>query len=142
MLFGKNANHFSVVLLYYNHPEFSPERGGAMRTHTFEDVWRQLQRELHPQTEVRNWTVLKGYLGDSMKIVAVRAETIEVDAPRARNLVVVPKAHFKAVHRLGDLEPVHRWPGTARRAYKNDLFLEVHHQCSALAGNGRCLSNL
>jgi hypothetical protein len=103
MLFGKNANHFSVVLLYYNHPEFSPERGGAMRTHTFEDVWRQLQRELHPQTEVRNWTVLKGYLGDSMKIVAVRAETIEVDAPRARNLVVVPKAHFKAVWEIWNL---------------------------------------
>ena len=74
-----------------------------MRTDTFEDVWRQLQRELYPQTEVRNWTVLKGYLGDSMKIVAVRAETIEVDAPRARNLVVVPKAHFKAVWEIWNL---------------------------------------
>jgi len=63
----------------------------------FENVWRELQRRLRPGTEVRNWTVLKGYLGDTMTVVAVRAETIEVDAPRAKNLVVVPKAHFKAL---------------------------------------------
>jgi hypothetical protein len=32
-----------------------------------------------------------------MTIVKVRAETIEVDAPNAKNLVIVPKAHFNAV---------------------------------------------
>jgi hypothetical protein len=68
-----------------------------MPSRTFEDVWRELHRRLRPGTIVPNWTVLKGYLGDQMTIVKVRAETIEVDAPNAKNLVVVPKAHFNAV---------------------------------------------
>jgi hypothetical protein len=70
----------------------------------FEKFWIHLQARLrsrHPGApdgmEIRNWTVLKGYIGDSMHVVAVHAETIEVIAPRARNPIVVPKSHFKAV---------------------------------------------
>jgi hypothetical protein len=76
-----------------------------MNHKNFEDLWWQIQHRLRSRpapgasagVEIRNWTVLKGYLGDTMRVVAVHAESIEVDSPRARNIIVVPKAHFKAV---------------------------------------------
>jgi hypothetical protein len=68
-----------------------------MHIRTFEDVWHQLHRRLRPGIIIPNWTVLKGYLGDNMTIVAMRAETIEIIAPNAKNLVVVPRAHFHRV---------------------------------------------
>jgi hypothetical protein len=81
-----------------------------MHDRSFEEFWWHLQHRLRSVqggpgggVEIRNWTVLKGYLGDTMKVVAVRGETIEVVAPNAKNLVVVQKAHFRAVWEIWSL---------------------------------------
>jgi hypothetical protein len=81
-----------------------------MHNRDFEEFWWQLQHRLRSApaapggaVEVPNWTVLKGYLGDTMQVVAVRGETIELVSPNARNLVVVQKAHFRAVWEIWSL---------------------------------------
>lgn len=68
-----------------------------MQATSFEDIWQRIQRQLRPHTVVRNWTALKGYLGDTMTIVAVNEESIEVNAPKARNALVVPKTDFESL---------------------------------------------
>jgi hypothetical protein len=88
-----------------------------MYSREFEDLWREIQRRGRAKPEVRNWTVLKGYLGDTMKIVGVHAETIEVDAPRAKNLVTVPKAHFQAVWQM--------WPRYKNRQVQRQELTEM-----------------
>ena len=50
--------------------------------------------------KIRNWTALKGYLGDTMAVVAVYSSAIEVDTPGAMNIQVVPKNDFEAVFRV------------------------------------------
>lgn len=52
---------------------------------SFETVWGYFQVNLRPGTEVKNWTAFKGYLGDSMTIVSIRSNYIEVEVPKAEN---------------------------------------------------------
>lgn len=42
-------------------------------------------------------TAFRGYLGDSMAVVGVRENYIEVDAPNATAIQVVPKDDFEKV---------------------------------------------
>jgi hypothetical protein len=64
---------------------------------TFESVWYQIQSSLKPVTAVKNWTVLRGYLGDTMKIAAVRSGSVDVDAPHARTTQHITRANFEKV---------------------------------------------
>ncbi len=66
----------------------------------FEKVWSALRLSLRPPQKIRNWTVLKGYLGDTMSVVAVHSSSIEVNTPGAVNIQVVPKQDFESVHRV------------------------------------------
>ena len=68
-----------------------------MQTNDFYQTWDLLQQKPRPQTVIRNWTALKGYLGDTMTIVAVNEESIEVDAPKAKNILVIPKKDFETI---------------------------------------------
>jgi hypothetical protein len=64
---------------------------------TFDSVWSQLQSSLKPGTVIKNWTVLRGYLGDTMKIAGVRSGYIEVDAPLASTTQHISKKEFEKV---------------------------------------------
>lgn len=63
----------------------------------FEPVWASLIANLKPGTTIKNWTILKGDLGDQMTIVSIRQNYVEVDTPRATNNQVVPKSDFERV---------------------------------------------
>jgi hypothetical protein len=64
---------------------------------TFDSIWTQIQSSLKPGTAIKNWTVLRGYLGDTMKITSVRSGYIEVDAPHASSTQHISKAEFEKV---------------------------------------------
>lgn len=68
-----------------------------MQTNDFDHIWDLLQHKLRPQTVIRNWTALKGYLGDTMTIVAVNTDSIEVNAPKAKSILVVPITDFETL---------------------------------------------
>ena len=64
---------------------------------TFESVWQELQNRLRPALIIPNWTCLKGYLGDTMRIEEVEDIEIVVKAPKAKALQHVSKANFEIV---------------------------------------------
>jgi hypothetical protein len=66
----------------------------------FENLWNFLQRKLKPGIEIPNWTAYGGYLGDSMTITDIHHNSIEVKAPKARNVQHVPKKDFENVWRI------------------------------------------
>ena len=47
---------------------------------SFHQLWANLQANLKPGTEIKNWTAAKGYLGDKMKVVRITSNMIEVEA--------------------------------------------------------------
>ena len=63
----------------------------------FEYIWNFLQTNMKPGTELQNWTANSGYLGDSMTIINIRQNSIEVKTPKANNLQHVPKEDFEKV---------------------------------------------
>jgi hypothetical protein len=64
---------------------------------SFDAFWEYLQKNLKPGTEIRNWTVDKGYLGDVMTIKIVTGPFIEVEVSSAKNIQRVPREHFEIV---------------------------------------------
>lgn len=66
----------------------------------FSPIWNDLITRLKPGMEIRNWTVLKGYLGDTMTIEDVRRSSISVDAPGAEYIQEVPREDFESVWKL------------------------------------------
>ena len=64
---------------------------------TFDTVWSYLHTNLKVGTDIKNWTAFRGYLGDTMKVIAVRDNYIEIDAPNAKSLQIVPKDDFEKV---------------------------------------------
>lgn len=64
------------------------------------DIWQTLQERLTPGTRVRNWTVLKGYLGDDFTIESVSRNGIGVNAPNAKHLQLVPEEDFRYMHSI------------------------------------------
>ncbi len=63
----------------------------------FKNIWNYLQRKLKPGTKIPNWSAYRGYLGDSMTITKVGETSIEIDAPKAKNLQHVSKEDFVKV---------------------------------------------
>jgi hypothetical protein len=76
---------------------------------TFDSVWTRIQSSLKPGTSIKNWTLLKGFLGDTMKIVGVHSLYIAVDAPHASTTQVISKENFRRVWEI--------WP-----EYKGGIF--------------------
>ncbi|OGN94757.1 MAG: hypothetical protein A2Z71_05925 [Chloroflexi bacterium RBG_13_50_21] len=64
---------------------------------TFDILWSHLQTNLKVGTTIKNWTDFHGYLGDTMKVTAIRGDSIEIDSPSTKNLQVVPKDDFEKV---------------------------------------------
>ena len=63
----------------------------------FESIWNLLQRKLKSGTEISNWTAYRGFLGDTMKIIDIKENSIEVETPKAENIQHVPKEDFEKV---------------------------------------------
>ena len=63
----------------------------------FEQVWRSIRSKLAKGMEVKNWTVQKGYLGDTMRVSDLGTDYIIVDTPGARTLQRVHKNDFEEV---------------------------------------------
>ncbi len=81
---------------------------------TFDTVWSHLQTHLKPDMVIPNWTAYKGYLGDTMKVVAIRSNYIVLDSPNAKANQSVPRDNFEAVWGV--------WPGyKAQRVKRNEL---------------------
>lgn len=64
---------------------------------SFDEIWRYIQTNLKPEMKIKNWTVLKGNLKDTMTIKRVNDHSVQVDPPKAKNLQVVPKEDFEIV---------------------------------------------
>jgi hypothetical protein len=64
---------------------------------TFYEIWKVILRQLKPGELIPNWTVLKGYLGDSMKVVQVYKREIIVQAPNAKRLQHVSRGEFENI---------------------------------------------
>ena len=64
---------------------------------TFDTVWSHLQTNLKVGTNIKNWTDLRGYWGDTMRVNAIRSDSIVVDSPSTKNLQVIPKDDFEKV---------------------------------------------
>jgi hypothetical protein len=81
---------------------------------SFDIVWSHLQTNLKPDMVIPNWTAYNDYLGDTMKIIAVRSKYIVVDAPNAKSVQSVP---------IGDFEKLWEvWPDyKAQRVKRNEL---------------------
>jgi len=63
----------------------------------FDSVWSRIQGNLKPGTSIKNWTVLRGYLGDTMKIASVHSGYIAVDAPHASTTQLITKDNFQRI---------------------------------------------
>ena len=50
----------------------------------FHSFWQMLPLKIKPGTTVKNWTALKGYLGDEFTIVSVSAKAVEIDHPQGK----------------------------------------------------------
>ena len=68
----------------------------------FLKFWGGLQANLKPGATIKNWTAAKGYLGDEFKILAVSANGVEVDSPKAENLQYVSKSDFEVTYNKWD----------------------------------------
>jgi hypothetical protein len=66
-------------------------------TMSFEQVWSTLNAKCLPPQKIRNWTVLKGNLGDIMTVVGLSGNYVEVDTLGAQTIQMVPKKDFEAV---------------------------------------------
>lgn len=63
----------------------------------FDTVWSELQEKLKEGATIKNWTAFRGYLGDTMTVVGVRDNYIEVESPNAGSIQVVPQKDFRKV---------------------------------------------
>lgn len=73
---------------------------------SFDHEWAFLQKNLAPGVIIPNWTVLKGYLGDSMRVVEVEDVEIVIRPPNAKSDQHVSREEFERIWEV--------WP-----AYKN-----------------------
>lgn len=103
---------------------------------TFETIWDGLQNHLRAGLIIPNWTYLKGYLGDTMRIEEVDEVEIVVHAPKAKNLQHVSKADFEIVWEVWDEYKNGRYQGQDMRdlmMYSKYIisilhWLETHNQ--------------
>lgn len=69
---------------------------------SFDEMWKKLQTNLKPGLTLGNWTYLKGYLGDTMRVEEVDKVEIVVHSPKAKNLQHVSKADFEIIWEVRD----------------------------------------
>jgi hypothetical protein len=64
---------------------------------SFAAKWQLLVDQLVPGMNIPNWTKLKGYLGDSMKIAQVNQNGIIVQSPKAKNDLHISRDEFEKI---------------------------------------------
>jgi hypothetical protein len=64
---------------------------------SFEPVCNALLDDLKPGIEFRNWTILKNYIGDRMRVEDVNPSEIVVQAPKAKSALHVPRKEFEKI---------------------------------------------
>ncbi len=64
------------------------------------EIWPVVWRNATPGQVIRNWTVLKGYLGDTFKIVNLGDHSLEIDTPNARTIIHVRDEDFEGIWEL------------------------------------------
>jgi hypothetical protein len=69
----------------------------AMTQLDFNQIWVGIVNNLKPGTIIPNWTNLKGYLGDEMKVVEVKEDKLVIQAPKARKLIPVTREEFALI---------------------------------------------
>jgi hypothetical protein len=52
--------------------------------------------------QIKNWTVFKGYLGDTFRVAAIKSEYVAIETPNAQYIQNVPLRDFETVNRLWD----------------------------------------
>jgi hypothetical protein len=92
-----NAN-FSTSRICCKVISTAVSRGEKMNT--FDHVWNYLQKNLTVGTTIKNWTAFRGYLGDTMTVVGIRKNYIDIDTSNAGSLQVVPKGDFEQVWKV------------------------------------------
>jgi hypothetical protein len=65
-----------------------------------DEVWKYMMKNFTAGTEINNWTVDKGYLGDTMIIRRVTDGAIEVEAPGAKNMQIILREDFERVIKI------------------------------------------
>ena len=50
--------------------------------------------------QIRNWTVFRGYLGDTFTIAAASSSHVEIEVPATGNIRRVPFRDFKIVEKI------------------------------------------
>jgi hypothetical protein len=59
-----------------------------------------IQTQLAPGTDIPNWTVDKGPLGDSFTVVSVSHKYVDVVTPAGKNVQHIPMNDFETVAKL------------------------------------------
>ncbi len=67
---------------------------------SFGELWNVVQSLLTPDTNVPNWTVARGPLGDSFRVVSVDKKYIDIFTPNGKNIQHIPIADFESVYEL------------------------------------------
>ena len=65
---------------------------------SFSKFWADLQVNLGVDTNVKNWTTAKGYLGDQFKIIGISPKGITIESPKADTHQYVTKGDFEITY--------------------------------------------
>jgi len=68
----------------------------------FENIWLRIQRELKNGQVVQNWSMAKGFTGNTFEIVSVTDKAIICNPPKSTNLQVISKKEFEKVWEVWD----------------------------------------
>jgi hypothetical protein len=67
---------------------------------TFDQKWSAIRAKLKPGQTIPNWTQLKGELGDTFRIVEVKADLIAVETPGTDAIQRVPRKDFESISKI------------------------------------------
>ena len=81
------------------------------------EIWRTVHSRLMTGMNIRNWTVLKGYLGDTFLIKEITESRLVINSPNAKNLVNVPRGDFE---RFSEVWSVYK-NGRMRRSETSEI---------------------
>jgi len=100
-----------------------------MKETPFDTIWQTILSSLKPGMFIRNWTPLKGYLGDEMKVVDVSSDKVVIEAPKAKHLVSVYCTDFQNVWQVW---PAYKTGKVGRRevcdmTYKSKYIISIFH---------------
>lgn len=68
----------------------------------FPNTWNALQANLFKGTDIPNWTVHSGDIGEPFRIADISDTFMEVDAPGAKSLQRVPRDDFEEIYDRSD----------------------------------------